>query len=64
MIVCATIVQNDEVLLVRHASERKLDLRHRILPAGKAEAGESLEERLKREVKEETGLDIRDKNRL
>ena len=58
MIVCGTILQNNAVLLVRHASENKLDYGHWILPAGKVEPGETLEQALKREIKEETGLDI------
>jgi ADP-ribose pyrophosphatase YjhB (NUDIX family) len=58
LIVCATILQSNAVLLVRHASDHKLDYGHWILPAGKVEVGETLEQALKREVKEETGLDI------
>jgi ADP-ribose pyrophosphatase YjhB (NUDIX family) len=58
MIVCATILQKDTVLLVRHASGDKLDYGHWILPAGKVQAGETLEQALKREIKEETGLDM------
>jgi 8-oxo-dGTP diphosphatase len=58
LIVCATILQNNTALLVRHASDHKLDYGKWILPAGKLEAGETLEQALKREIKEETGLDI------
>lgn len=59
MIVCATIVNEDKVLLVRHADARKPDYGEWLLPAGRVEPGESFEEALKREIMEETGLSIK-----
>ena len=61
---CATIVREDEVLLVKHSDPGKPDYHDWILPAGKLESGEGAEEGLHREVKEETGLDIRVARRL
>jgi len=58
LIVCATIVGDGKVLLVRHSSEQKPDYSDWLLPAGKAVGGEHLEEALKREVREEVGLTI------
>jgi 8-oxo-dGTP pyrophosphatase MutT (NUDIX family) len=46
-------------LLVRHSSEQKPDYGHWLLPAGKLERGEDLEEALRREMGEELGLSIR-----
>ena len=59
LIVCATIVTNGEVLLVKHSSDEKPDYGYWLLPAGRVETGESLEEALKREVKEELSLRIK-----
>ena len=59
MIVCATIVEEGNVLLVRHSSEQKADYGDWLLPAGRVESGEALEEALRREVMEELGLAIR-----
>jgi len=59
LIVCATTVKNRRVLLVRHAGVEKPDYGDWLLPAGSVEGGESLEQALKREMKEETGLRIR-----
>ena len=59
MIVCATIVEEGNVLLVRHSSEQKADYGDWLLPAGRVESGETLEKALRREVMEELGLTIR-----
>lgn len=59
MIVCATIVRDERVLLVRHSSEQKPDYGYWLLPAGRVERGEDLEEALRREMGEELGLSIR-----
>jgi len=59
LIVCATIVRDAKVLLVKHSCERKPDCGDWLLPAGRAETGESLEEALKRELKEELGLTVK-----
>lgn len=59
LIVCATTVNNNKVLLVRHASVENPDYGDWLLPAGRVEPGEGLERALKREMMEETGLRIR-----
>ena len=59
MIVCATVVRDKRVLLVRHSSERKPDYGYWLLPAGKVKKGEDPEEALRREMGEELGLGIR-----
>uniref|UniRef100_A0A8D3D359 Nudix hydrolase domain-containing protein n=1 Tax=Scophthalmus maximus TaxID=52904 RepID=A0A8D3D359_SCOMX len=53
-IVCA-VVFNDEVLMVQEAKQDCYKLWY--LPAGRVEVGESLEEALRREVKEEAGFE-------
>jgi len=58
LIVVATIVRDNEVLLVKHASDRKPDYGYWLLPGGRVEIGESLEEALRREVGEELGLSV------
>ena len=58
MIVCATMVVGGRVLLVRHSDRDKPDYGHWLLPAGSVEPGETLEETLKREMKEELGLEV------
>lgn len=58
MIACATIVRNKKVLLVRHSCEQKPDFGDWLLPAGRPEMGEGLEEALKREMKEELSLKV------
>lgn len=53
------INESDEVLLVRHRSERGGFWQGKwICPGGRLELGETIAEGIKREVKEETGLDI------
>jgi len=52
-------VRDERILLVRHSCEQKPDYGDWLLPAGNVEAGQSLEEALKREVKEELSLGIR-----
>jgi 8-oxo-dGTP pyrophosphatase MutT (NUDIX family) len=64
MIACATIIKGNRVLLVQHAGEGKPDYGNWLLPAGKVEHGESWEEAVRREAKEETGLRIRTVRRL
>lgn len=64
MIVCATVVRDERVLLVRHSCEQKPDYGDWLLPAGNVEVGQSLEEALKREAKEELGLSIRTVRKL
>jgi len=59
LIVCATIVRENEALLVRHSSRQKRDHVHWLLPAGKVEAGESLQQALMREVEEELNLEVK-----
>ena len=59
MIVCATIIGNEKILLVRHSSRQKPDYGDWLLPAGRVESGETLEEAMRREVKEELGLRIK-----
>jgi len=59
LIVCATIVKDGKVLLVRHSDPRKPDYGEWILPAGRLELGEDPEKGLLREVMEETRLGIK-----
>ena len=49
------LIDNQKILLVKQEVTEK---RHWSLPGGKLEPGESLEQCLVREIKEETGLDI------
>ncbi len=58
MIVCATMVVDGRVLLVRHSDRGKPDYGHWLLPAGRVEPGETLEEALKREMGEELSLEV------
>jgi ADP-ribose pyrophosphatase YjhB (NUDIX family) len=54
--VSAAILRDDKVLIVRRARRPALGVY--TLPGGVVEAGETLEEAVKREVREETALDI------
>lgn len=56
MRVAAVLVLDGRVLLVRH--RKRADVYH-LLPGGGVEAGETLDEALRREVAEETGLECR-----
>ncbi len=52
-------MKENRILLVRHSSAEKPDYGHWLLPAERVEPGETLHEALKREIDEETGLEIR-----
>lgn len=52
----AVIINNDSVLLVKRKHEPGKDLWS--IPGGLVELGETVQEAVKREVKEETGLDV------
>jgi ADP-ribose pyrophosphatase YjhB (NUDIX family) len=52
------VVWNRQVLLVQHHDPRD-DTVFWILPGGGSEDGETIEEAARREVKEETGVDVR-----
>uniref|UniRef100_A0A3Q2P2F3 Nudix hydrolase 18 n=1 Tax=Fundulus heteroclitus TaxID=8078 RepID=A0A3Q2P2F3_FUNHE len=54
-IVCGVIFNDKEVLMVQEAKQDCY--KQWYLPAGRVEVGESLEEALRREVKEEAGFD-------
>ena len=58
MIVCATIIRNGMVLLVRQSGRHKPTYGHWVLPAGRAEGSEGLEEALRREMQEELSLNV------
>ena len=53
--VSVLIVENEKILLVKH---RKGDHEYWVLPGGRLEYGETFVDCAKREMKEETGLDI------
>ena len=52
----ALLIENERILLVK---QEVTAIRHWSLPGGKLEFGETLEQCLIRELKEETGLDIK-----
>jgi len=52
---CALIIENDSVLLVEFTDEDGI---HYNLPAGGAEPGETIIEAVRREAKEEAGVDV------
>lgn len=52
----AVVVARDRILLVRRATEPAAGKWS--VPGGRVEEGETLEEAVRREVKEETGLDV------
>lgn len=56
--VAGIIVQNDEILLVRHEKEGKS---YWLVPGGGVYYGETLRKALKREILEETGLEVEPK---
>jgi len=61
MVAVGAVVRDGEgrVLLVKHVPERKSFWEGKwICPGGRLNPGESIEEGIRREVKEETGLDI------
>lgn len=53
--VTGILIQDDKILLVK---QKVSDKRNWSLPGGKLERGETLEQALIREMKEETGLDV------
>jgi len=52
------IIRDDQILLIRHR-ENKSGRSYWILPGGGIEAGETEEDCVRREIKEETHLDVR-----
>lgn len=56
-VTCAIIKHNDKILICQRSAKMKLPLKWEF-PGGKIEAGESKEESLIREIKEELGIDI------
>ena len=52
LIVCGTLENNGQVLLVKHSNKAKKDYGHWLLPAGRVEPGETPEEALERELRE------------
>jgi 8-oxo-dGTP diphosphatase len=58
VVVSALIEENGKVLLVKRKKSKKAFPGFWGLPTGKVKAGETLEEAVRREVKEETGLEV------
>jgi len=56
-VACALIEDNDRILCAQRSAKMKLPLKWEF-PGGKLENGETLEDCLKREIKEELGLKI------
>ena len=52
---CAAILKDDQILMVCHRTATRT---YWTLPGGGKQAGETLEQAVVREVKEETGLDV------
>lgn len=59
--VCALIVKDDTVLLVKHQKEGR---EYWLLPGGGVDEGEDLNKALARELKEETSFDVRPEDLL
>jgi 8-oxo-dGTP pyrophosphatase MutT (NUDIX family) len=58
LIAGGTIEIDGRVLLVRHSDPRRKDYGHWLLPAGRAEPGESMLETLHREIHKELGVEV------
>jgi 8-oxo-dGTP diphosphatase len=58
VVVSALIEENGKVLLVKRKKSKKAFPGFWGLPTGKVKAGETLEEAVRRETKEETGLEV------
>lgn len=56
-IVASPVIYKDKFLLIKRVKEPYLDMW--CLPGGKIEYGETIEEAISREIKEESGLDIK-----
>lgn len=56
-VTCAILLKDDKILICQRAASMKLALKWEF-PGGKIEEGESKQECLSREIKEELGIDI------
>lgn len=56
-VTCSIIVQNEKILICQRSAKMKLPMKWEF-PGGKIELGESKEECLKREIKEELGIEV------